>query len=578
MSLVSKRDIVTAVQLDKVGLEFTADLFMQAFGIKRLNALYDRLAHIQGLEFLDAAFESLHVSISTDEEELKNIPATGPFIIVCNHPFGILDGMVLIRILCGIRPDFKVMANFLLQKIAPVASYFIYVDPFESDDIKRKNIQGIKAAMRHLAGGSPLGIFPAGEVSTFQSGFKKIKDREWHSAIVKLIKKAEVPVIPVYFHGANRLVFHLLGKIHPSLRTAAIPSELFHRKDGEIRVRIGMPMSVDEQKKFSSAADLGKYLRAMVYALGAPLSQRKSFQQRLLSLRKAQAIIEPVNAAILQKEFHSLNNRLLVSRNDYEVFLAAAAHIPGILREIGRLRELTYRKAGEGTGKSLDLDEFDDFYEHLFIVDRKAGKIIGAYRLGKGDEIFRRYGPRGFYTSTLFRYDAKFFSYLKCTLELGRSFVVEEYQRKAFPLFLLWKGIEKFLSCHRQYRYLLGPVSISSSYSELTRSLIIQFIKRYYYDAELAALVHARRGYEVIQDEDVGMLLDRYPVDMNELDKLISEIEPSHFKVPVLLKKYIRQNARIIGFNIDPKFNNALDGLMILDLNNLPADTAYSDI
>ena len=160
----------------------------------------------------------------------------------------------------------------------------------------------------------------------------------------------------------------------------------------------------------------------------------------------------------------------------------------------------------------------------------------------------------------------------------GRSFVVEEYQRKALPLFLLWKGIEKFLSMNRQYHYLLGPVSISSSYSELTRSLIIQFIKQYYYDARLAQMVHARRGYEVIHDDDVGILLDHYPVDINELDKLISEIEPSHFKVPVLLKKYIKQNARIIGFNIDPKFNNTLDGLMMLDLKNLPGDTAFTEI
>jgi len=578
MALVSRQDIVTATGLSKMGLEFTADFLMRASGINRLNSLYDRLTGKQGLEFLDAAFDDLKVKIKTDAIEMKYIPAEGPFILVSNHPFGMLDGMMLIRVICGVRPDFKVMANFLLQKIEPIAKYFIYVDPFEGDDVKKKSLQGIKTAMQHLASGAPLGIFPAGEVSTFQSGFRKIKDKEWHSSVVKLIKKAEVPVVPLYFHGTNRMIFHLLGKIHPSLRTATIPAELFQKKNEAVHIRIGAPVTVSEQKKFTSAEEMGRYLRAMVYALGAPLMQRKSFQQRLQSLRRLKKIIDPVDPALLQKEIKSIKNNLLVSRNDYEVYLAPAKEIPDILREIGRLREVTYRKVGEGTHRSVDLDEFDNYYEHLFLLDRSVNKIIGAYRLGRGDEIFEKLGKEGFYTCTLFRFDAGFTPYFKRTLELGRSFVVEEYQKKAFPLFMLWKGIEKFLSINKQYRYILGPVSISSSYSELTRSLIIQFIKRYYYDAELAAMAHARKGYEVIQDDDLGILLDHFPVDMNELDKLISEIEPSHFKVPVLLKKYIKQNASIIGFNIDPKFNNCLDGLMILDLKNLPENTAYKDI
>ncbi|HXH20144.1 MAG TPA: GNAT family N-acyltransferase [Chitinophagales bacterium] len=578
MSLVTKKDIITAIQLDKLGLEFTADLLMQAAGINRLNKLYDRLAGKQGLEFLDAAFEALKVSYKTDAEEMKNIPASGAFIIVSNHPFGLLDGMLLLRVVCEKRPDFKVMANFLLHKIEPVSRYFIYVDPFAGNDVKGKSITGIKAAMQHLSAGCGLGIFPAGEVSTYQSGFRNIKDKEWHGSIVKLVKKAGVPVLPVYFHGTNRLIFHLLGKIHPSLRTAAIPSELLHKKDSVIHIRIGNSIPVDEQKKFESAEVLGKFLRAHVYALGAPLSQRKSFQQRLQSWKRPKKIIPAVEPALLKKEFDSLKGRALVARNNYEVFLAAAGEIPNILREIGRLREVTYRKVGEGTHQSIDLDEYDNYYEHLFLKDSATDSIVGAYRLGKGDEIYSRFGKKGFYTSTLFRYDDAFVPYLKCTLELGRSFVVEEHQKKAFPLFLLWKGIEKYLSTHRQYRYLLGPVSISSSYSELTRSLLIRFIKQYHYDAELARLVHARKGYEVIEDEELVIILDHYAGDLNELDKLISEIEPSHFKVPVLLKKYIRQNARIIGFNLDPKFNNALDGLMILDLKNLPEDTAYKEI
>ena len=579
MSLVNKQDIITLAHLDKVGLEFAADLFMQAFGLKRLNEFYAGLTGKHGLEFLDAAFKELNITCKVDAAELANLPANGPFILVSNHPFGLLDGMMLIRVICEKRPDFKVMANFMLQKIEPISQYFIYVDPFEGEEMKAKNIRGMKDAMRHLATGSPLGIFPAGEVSTYQKGFTNIRDKDWNLSVLKLIKKVAVPVLPVYFHGGNRLIFHLLGKIHPALRTATIPSEMFHKQDHVIRLRIGSAMNAQDQQKFATAEDLGRYLRAKVYALGSAWSEKKSFQQRLQSLISPRKIIDAVDPAVLQKEIESIrHHRLLHEKGYLEVFAAPSAEIPNILREIGRLREVTFRKIGEGTYKSIDLDEFDDYYEHLFLWDNNEHKIVGAYRLGRGDEIYAKKGERGFYNATLFEFSEQFISYLKNTLELGRSFVTGEYQKKTFPLFLLWKGIEKYLSVHRQYHYLLGTVSISSSYSEVSRALLMQFIRRNYFDEKLAALVKVKKEFEVEEDEELASLLDHFPCSLQEMDKLISEIEPAHYKVPVLLKKYIRQNARIIGFDIDPKFNNSLDGLMMLDLKNLPEDTLYKEI
>ncbi len=579
MSLINKQDIITLAHLDKVGLEFAADLFMQAFGLKRLNEFYAGLAGKHGLEFLDAAFKELNITCKVDADELANLPANGPFILVSNHPFGLLDGMMLIRVICEKRPDFKVMANFMLQKIEPISQYFIYVDPFEGEEMKAKNIRGMKDAMRHLATGSPLGIFPAGEVSTYQKGFTNIRDKDWNLSVLKLIKKVAVPVLPVYFHGGNRLIFHLLGKIHPAIRTATIPSEMFHKQDHVIQLRIGATMNAQEQQKFATAEDLGRYLRAKVYALGSAWSEKKTFQQRLQSLISPRKIIDAVDPTVLQKEIESIrHHRLLHEKSYLEVFAAPSAEIPNILREIGRLREVTFRKIGEGTYKSIDLDEFDDYYEHLFLWDNNEHKIVGAYRLGRGDEIYAKKGERGFYNATLFEFSEQFISYLKNTLELGRSFVTGEYQKKTFPLFLLWKGIEKYLSANRQYHYLLGTVSISSSYSEVSRALLMQFIRRNYFDEKLATLVKVKKEFEVEEDEELASLLDHFPCSMHEMDKLISEIEPAHYKVPVLLKKYIRQNARIIGFDIDPKFNNSLDGLMMLNLKNLPEDTLYKEI
>lgn len=580
MALVNKQDIITVTHLDKIGMGFAADIFMQAFSLNRLNEFYAGLKG-HGLAFLDEAFGELNITCKVDPAELANIPATGPFILVSNHPFGLLDGMMLIRVISEKRPDFKVMANFMLQKIEPISQYFIYVDPFEtSDEIKSKNIKGMKDAMRHLSDGMPLGIFPAGEVSTYQKGFTNIRDREWNISVLKLIKKVGVPVIPVYFHGSNRLIFHVLGKIHPSLRTASIPAEMFHKQNNEIKLRIGSAVAAQEQDKFETAENLGRYLRAKVYALGSAWSGKKTLQQRLQQLQRPKKIIDPVDPALLQKEVESIrrNNRLLHEKSYLEVFVARASEIPNVLREIGRLREETFRKVGEGTYKSVDLDEFDEYYEHLFLWDNNERKIVGSYRLGKGDEIFAKMGVQGFYNAQLFEFSEGFLPYLKNTLEMGRSFVAEEYQKKTFSLFLLWRGIEKYLSLHRQYRYLLGTVSISSSYSEVSRALLIRFIKRNYFDERLAALVKARKEFEVHEDEELATLLEAIPGSLQEMDKLISEIEPAHFKVPVLLKKYIKQNARIIGFDIDPKFNNCLDGLMMLDLKNLPEDTLYKEI
>jgi len=578
VALVNKQDIISVASLDKFRMEFAADIFMQAFGLNRLNEFYAGLSG-HGLAFLDEAFKELNITCPVDKRELENIPESGAFILVSNHPFGLLDGMMLIRVIAGRRPDFKVMANFMLQKIEPIRHYFISVDPFEGENIKSKNLRGIKEAMKHLAAGAPLGMFPAGEVSTYQKGFSAVRDKEWNHSVLKLIKKAAAPVIPVYFHGSNRLIFHLLGKIHPSLRTVTIPSEMFHKQNHELKLRIGAAVTPAEQMKFETAEDLGRYLRAKVYALGSAWAEKKTLQQRLQALKRPKKIVEPVVPEILQKEIESVrHHRLLQEKGYLEVFAAQANEIPNILREIGRLREVTFRKIGEGTSRSIDLDAFDEYYEHLFLWDSRERKIVGAYRLGKGDEICAQKGAQGFYNATLFEFSTAFLPYLKNTLEMGRSFVTEEYQKKTFPLFLLWKGIEKYLSEHRQYRYLMGTVSMSSSYSDVSRALLMRFIRRYYFDEKLAALVKVRKEFEVEEDEELFSLLEHFPDNLQEMDKLIAEIEPAHYKVPVLLKKYIKQNARIIGFDIDHQFNNCLDGLMMLDLKNLPKDTPYKEI
>ncbi len=245
------------------------------------------------------------------------------------------------------------------------------------------------------------------------------------------------------------------------------------------------------------------------------------------------------------------------------------------MNEIGRQREITFREVGEGTNNKLDVDEFDLYYKHLFVWDSEENLIIGAYRLGDGQMIMQKYGYKGFYITSLFHLNPKFNPILNQSLELGRSFVVKAYQQKPLPLFFLWQGILAYLLKNPHFQYIIGPVSISNNYSKLSRSFLISFIKQHFYDHELAKLVKARKDFEVdFENTDSEILMEKFSGgDVSQLDKLIAEIEPLHYKVPVLLKKYMKQNAKIISFNIDPKFNDALDGLMILNLDDLPDGT-----
>lgn len=266
-------------------------------------------------------------------------------------------------------------------------------------------------------------------------------------------------------------------------------------------------------------------------------------------------------------------DQMLVKQGDFAVYLAQKAQIPRTMLEIGRLRELTFREVGEGTGLARDLDGYDEYYWHLFIWDHQLHCIAGGYRIGAGDTIFRDKGIDGFYVSSLFKIDEGFGSVLSQSAELGRSFVLSEYQKKRLPLFLLWKGILFFLMNHPSCRYLIGPVSISKFYSDLSKSLIVAFVKERYYDEENARFITPRKPFTVpLRDINLETALKDLP-DIDALENFLEHIEPHYFRLPVLLKQYVRQNARFIGFNLDPAFSNALDGLMLLDLLNIRAET-----
>lgn len=519
--------------------------------------------------------DKLEIKYEIPPDDLKNIPASGSFLTVSNHPFHGIDSMLLIRIIREKRSDYKVMGSYLLREIECLRDVILPINPVNSKTKDKSSFSGIKEGINHLKNDNSLGIFPAGEGAAHLEMSKRIIDNEWHLPAIKFIKNARVPVIPVYFHGTKSRLSYILSRLSPILKFSDLPSELLHKKNRVVKIRIGKPVTVKEQDEFKDISQYGRYLRARTYLLGSPLEARNFFNKLSIRIKaNPEPLARSVPTAVLEDEFKRIRSEYeLFAINNFSLVCAPVLVIPEIIREIGRLREMTFREVGEGTNKSVDIDEYDLYYHHLFIWDIEEARIAGAYRIGKGKDIMTVLGIKGFYINSLFKIKKDFTPVLQESLELGRSFITRDYQRKAMPLFLLWKGILLFLLRNQEYRYLLGPVSISNEYSGFSKSLIVEFIKKYFYDEEKAGLIEPRRDFVVKEDKvvDRKVFVDVAGNDINKIERIIKDIEPG-YRIPVLLKKYLELNGKIIGFNVDPKFNDCLDGLLIVDIYDIPPD------
>lgn len=580
MGLVNAKEVAKAINAEKFGFvgTFMGWSLMKILNITTLNKIYDRNKHLSNIEFVNALIEEFEIRFEIPAEDLKRIPKNGAFITISNHPLGGVDGILLLKLLLEHRPDFKIIANFLLHRIEPLKPFVLPVNPFEDRKDVKSSVMGFKTALQHLQLGHPLGLFPAGEVSTYREG-KLLVDRPWEAAAIKLVKKANVPVLPIYFHAKNSKLFYRLAKLSDTLRTAKLPSELLTQKERLIKVRIGNPISVEDVAEHESLESLTKFLRKKTYVLANPFQKKtllENIPKKLKFPKPPRKITGAISVEAMEAEMQNLriqDKRLLESKN-YEVFLTQAGLIPNVLQEIGRLREITFREVGEGTNKPTDLDKFDSYYQHMFLWDNDARKIVGAYRMGMGSEIFPRFGINGFYLQELFRFEPELFEMMSTSIEMGRAFIIKDYQLRPMPLFLLWKGIVHTTLRYPEHRYLIGGVSISNKFSEFSKSLMIEFMKSNYYDPYVAQYITPKKEFKVkLKDADKDFIFDESEADLNKFDKIIDEVEPGSLRLPVLIKKYIKQNAKVVAFNVDPLFNNAVDGLMYIRIADLPEST-----
>lgn len=579
MGLVTAKEVAKAINADKYGVlgTFSGWLLMKVLKISTLNKFYSSNKHLKDIHFLNAIIKDLDIKFEIPEEDLKRIPKEGPYITISNHPLGGIDGVLLLKLMLEREPNFKIIANFLLHRIEPLKPYIMPVNPFENHKDVKSSVIGLKETLRHLSDGKPLGMFPAGEVSSYKDG-KLTVDKPWEEGAMKVIRKAQVPVVPIYFHAQNSRLFYILSKISSTLRTAKLPSEVFSQKHRVIKVRIGKPISVAEQNEYKTIESYSEFLRKKTYMLAnAYEKDTKILTTNSLKIPKSpKEIVTPANEEKIINEVNHLRDtdcRLLQSKN-YEVFFAEAKSIPNILHEIGRLREITFREVGEGTNESIDLDQFDQYYHHLFLWDDTEKKVAGAYRMGLGSEIFPKYGIEGFYLNDLFRFEPELHEMMHQSIEMGRAFIIKEYQQKPMPLFLLWKGIIHTTLRFPEHKFLLGGVSISNQFSDFSKSLMIEFMKSNYYDPYIAQYIHPKKAYKVkLKDADKDFIFNETEADLNKFDKIIDELEPGILRLPVLIKKYIKQNAKVVAFNVDPLFNNAIDGLMYIRIADIPEST-----
>jgi putative hemolysin len=542
----------------------------------QLNTLYRQTLHLQdSRHFLEKLLEALRIRYQISPEDLARIPPEGPVVVTSNHPFGAIEGIILASILRSVRSDVKLMANSLLGSIPELQDLFFLVDPFGRETSTYANVRALRETLNWLKGGGMLVAFPAGEVSHIDLLSRQVTDPEWSDTIARIIRATGAGTLPVCFSGANGLAFQVLGLVHPRLRTALLPHEFLNKRDKTIPLRIGSPIPFDRLAAFKTDHELMAYLRYRTYALGG--NDKHQPLELLSPFRIRKTTQEPIAPALpsesLREEIENLPPaQCLMESGELVVFYARAAQIPQTLQEIGRLREISFRAAGEGSGKSRDLDEYDSTYIHLFIWNCRTGELVGGYRLGPTDEILPAAGLQGLYTSTLFNFHAGFQRGIACALEMGRSFVRPEYQRSLGALPLLWKGIGRFVLKNPEYRILFGAVSISNRYRPLSRHLMVSFLRSHRYLNSLSEMVKARTPFRPTGGGNFArQTIELVGNDLDELSTIISDIESNGAGIPTLLKHYLKLGGRILGFNVDSSFSHVVDALILVDLTQTDA-------
>lgn len=515
----------------------------------------EQFPHLRGMDFVEQILESFQFSYTVSDRDRENIPASGRVMIIANHPIGTLDGLALLKLVHECRQDVRIVANDLLASVQPLGACLLTVRVMAGSS-RKAHIARIDQA---LANEEAVIIFPSGEVSRLSP--KGIQDGPWQKGFLRLAAKAKAPILPIHINGRNSCLFYAASMLCKPLSTLMLVSEMFQRRRHPVRLTVGglIPHAAYESLKLREREKVALF-RKHCYRIGAG-------KKGILPVEAP--IARPEHRTVLKKALEA--GELLGRTPDgKEIYRFDGNDNTPVLREIARLREITFRAVGEGSGKRRDMDRFDRYYQHLVLWAPEDLEIVGAYRLANAAAVVSTQGWEGLYSHSLFRFGETDFPYLDQGLELGRSFVQQRYWGKR-SLDYLWYGIGAYLKANPQYRYLFGPVSISNAMPQIARELLIFFYKLYFTERQTASCSrNPFRFSRPVAELAQSFAGDNYQQDLVHLKSLLNSMGTA---IPTLYKQYTELCAPggvvFLDFNVDPDFGDCVDGLVVVDIDQL---------
>lgn len=553
-------------KLPSIALRPSLTLLKKLFHEKEVNTFLTNHERLTGLDFVEAVLEYLNISYKVNQQQLENIPAIGKALVVSNHPLGAADALSLIKMIADARQDktVKIVANQMLSHIPQLSELLIPVDNING----RLNRQSLQEINKALENEEIVIFFPAGEVS--RASLSGIKDGHWKSGFVKIAQRTSTPILPIHIKARNSSLFYTLSFIYKPMSAFLLGHELMRSqkplefKIGEIIPHTSFQSNQLQPKQYA------RLFRKHLYRVG---------KGRTTLLATEQSISHPVDRQQLRSELKA-GEKLGSTTDGKDIYLVEAEESPTLLKEIGRLREYTFRKVGEGTGTKRDTDKYDEYYMHLVLWDEDALEIVGAYRIGECSWIMSWLGKEGLYMNELCTIDDSLDNKLDSAIELGRSFVQPKYWGSR-ALDYLWQGIGAYLSHNPQVKYMYGPVTISNSYPKVAKDILVYFYSTYFKPKEgfqsSEKSFKANHSYILSRNikAEFDLLFDGqdYPEAFRTLKSYLKGLEVS---VPTLYKQYgelcEEGGVNFFDFGIDPSFNNAIDGYLLVDLSKLKSD------
>ena len=530
-------------------------LLSRIMRVKKINAFLSKHETTDGSTFIDNLFDDMDFSYSVSKKDKEKIPSEGKVVIVSNHPLGGLDGLALVKLVLEVRSDVKIVVNDILFQIENLRAFFLPYNLFGSG-IQKENITAIDNALKKE---NAVIFFPAGEVSRLT--LYGLQDNSWTRGALHFAEKSNAPILPVFINGKNSASFYLVSAVSKALSVFLLPRELFKQSGKTINIKVGYLISA--KTLFAGLLKekvLIKTLRKHVYQIG------KNKKGIFLTERN---VIHPVDVKKIKRQL--LSAKVLVNLDGRKkIYLLRVDKLfPDVIKEIARLREITFRKIGEGTGEKLDTDAYDAYYHHIVLWDEENLEIMGAYRIGVGSEILEKYGYTGFYSSTLFNFSEQFQYHIPYSIELGRSFVQAKYWNTN-ALDYLWMGIGAFLKQKPKIQFLFGPVSLSNGFQNEAKEMIVFFYEKWY--GNISGLVNAKNKFRIREQEkkDLASIFNSNNYK-DEFKLLKQKLRFYGLSVPPLYKQYTALcepgGAQFLSFGVDPDFQNCIDGFILIDID-----------